>query len=115
VTGVVIGMLQGAGAIDPPTAGWSIWQGVAAGKPGTLVAAGVGSASLLPTGATFLGIYTVYNVTVKVKPSVKLNPGTYFVNVIPNARIQPIPCVPTLRIRTTWRTRRPRISSDPRV
>ena len=85
VTGLIgnfINLNSGGGIVDPATAGWSIWQGVAAGVPGTLIASGVAPVTVTPTGR-MLNAFVEYNVVAKFKPAIKLPAGTYFVNLLP--------------------------------
>lgn len=80
VTGVFFNSLMTAGVLDPVTTEWSIWTGVSAGHPGTLLAAGAGKGKLKATGRSFVG-FTEY--TTSVSSSVTLPCGTYWVNVLP--------------------------------
>ena len=86
VSGLIINSVNASatgGIVDPANAGWSVWQGVAAGVPGTLIAGGVASASVTPTGRVAQLGFTEYTIIVKLKPALKLASGTYFVNVLP--------------------------------
>lgn len=64
------------------TADWSIRTGMSVGNGGTVIASGITSASVTPTGRTLFGSYTEYKVDV-FGLSIDLAPGGYWLSVSP--------------------------------
>jgi hypothetical protein len=82
VNGVFINVLSSVSAVDPSVTQWSILQGVGSGVPGELLFSGASNATITPTGRSFDSL-TEYTVSLKLKGSIVLQPGTYFLNVTP--------------------------------
>jgi hypothetical protein len=82
VTGVFINTLSTVAILDPSVTQWSILKGVGQGVPGELLFSGTGNATITATGRSF-SVFTEYTVSVKLKNSIVLEPGTYFLNVLP--------------------------------
>ena len=82
VKGVFINTLSTVSVLDPLATQWSIWKGVGSGDPGELLFSGAANGAIAATGRSFGG-YIEYTVSVKLKTAIVLNPGTYWLNVLP--------------------------------
>ncbi|HEY6292902.1 MAG TPA: hypothetical protein VI455_15235 [Terriglobia bacterium] len=69
------------GILDPNQALWSISTGLSAGNPGTVIASGVATPNVTPTGRSFHG-FSEYTLAVAI-PKVDLDAGQYWLSVEP--------------------------------
>ena len=81
IRGLFVNELASVEVLDPPKALWSISSGVSAGQAGTLVASGLGGATLTPTGRNWGG-YAEFTVMAQVK-EFQLQSGTYWLSLLP--------------------------------
>ncbi len=81
IKGLFINELATVDVLDPATSPWSISTGVSKGVAGSVVASGIGSASLTPTGRSWQGM-AEFTVMVGIR-EVTLQSGTYWLSVLP--------------------------------
>ena len=81
VTGVLVNV-QADANFDPLMANYDVRQGVSEGNGGTDLATGTVSATVAPTGRTFLG-FQEYTVAVNLTTPLVLGAGNYWFNVTP--------------------------------